>query len=86
MNGKNLDFFGYGSKKQSSKVGKNMMKAGLKVASVAAYDPTFIIGAGILILSTPIIATGGIVALSTSSNYKKQKVEYSIDPTNGQIN
>jgi hypothetical protein len=80
-----LEFFGYGNKKRSSKEGKSIMKAGAKVAGAGFFDPTGIVAAGTLILSAPIILTGGIVAISTSSNYKKQKVEYSIDPINGQI-
>ena len=85
MDDNNLNFFGYGYKKGSSKGGEKMMKVGLQIASVAAYDPTYIVGAGIIILSLPIIVTGGIVAISTSSSHKKHKVEYSIDSINGKI-
>jgi hypothetical protein len=69
-------FFGYAQKRGSVKGGGAII-AGVEVAGSIPYFG-FIIGA-------PIFLTGGIIAASTASSYKKDKIEYLINPRNGAI-
>ncbi len=75
MNDNDIDFFGYGNKKGSSKEGVDIMNVGGWICT----------GGITIVVGLPIVMVGGIVAISTSSSYKKHKVEYTIDPQNGDI-
>ena len=69
-------FFGYGVKKGSVKGGGVALAAGDVMMSAP------ILG---VFAAVPLLLTGGIIAASTASSYKKQKMEYLIDPINGKI-
>ena len=79
MKGNHLDFFGFANKEGSSKLGNGIMKIG---GGITKLSPLSYVA---VIIGVPIIVAGGIVAISTSSSYKKQKIEYSIDPETGKI-
>ena len=71
----NLKFYGYKDLNQKSHAGGEIMMGGASCIT----EPCGII------VALPIIFIGGIVAASTSSSYKKHKVEYSISPVSGRI-
>ena len=70
-----ITFYGYGNRKS------NNTNVGASIA-VGTAEAAASIHPYAVILVSPIILTGGIIAVASTPKYKKQKVKYSIDLSN----